>query len=76
MVLAAAAAAVVVFAASLATVTLVETVKGGPLSGGSGLSVRGGNTSPDTQPTTDPTTVTVTTSSTSPDLQPGARRRR
>ena len=55
VVLAAAAAAVAVFAASLATVTLVETVKGGPLSGGSGLTVRGGNTAPGPRPTTDPT---------------------
>ena len=57
VVLAAAAAAVVVFAASLATVSLVETVKGSPLSGGTGLSVHGGNTSPNPQPTTAPTTV-------------------
>ena len=57
VVLAATAAAVVVFAASLATVSLVETVKGSPLSGGTGLSVHGGNTSPNPQPTTAPTTV-------------------
>ena len=72
VVLAAAAAAVVVFAASLATVTLLETVKGGPLSGGTGLSIQGGNTSPNPQPTTDPTTVTVTTSPTSRTSTPAA----
>jgi len=65
VVLAGAAAAVVVFAGSLATVTLVETVKGGPLSGGSGLTILGGNTSPDTKTTTDATTVTVTPSASS-----------
>ena len=57
-VLAGAAAAVVIFAGSMATVTLVERVKGTPLSGGSGLTILGGNTSPDTRTTTDPTTVT------------------
>jgi len=72
MVLAAAAAAALVFAASLAAVTLLETVKGGPLSGGTGLSIHGGNTSPNQQPTTDPTTVTVTTSSTPRTSNPAA----
>ena len=63
VVLAAAAAAAVIFAGSMATVTLVERVKGGPLSGGnSGLTILGGNTSPDTSTTTDATTVTVTPS--------------
>ena len=61
-----------VFAASLATVTLLETVKGSPLSGGTGLSIHGGNTSPNPQPTNDPTTVTVTTSSTSRTSNPAA----
>jgi hypothetical protein len=57
--LAGVAAAGVIFAGALATVTLVETVKGAPLSGGdSGLSVLGGNGSSETP--TDPTTVTVT----------------
>ena len=63
VVLAGAAAAAVIFAGSMATVTLVERVKGGPLSGGnSGLTILGGNTSPDTGTTTDETTVTVTPS--------------
>ena len=63
MVLAGVAAAAVVFAGSMAAVTLVERVKGGPLSGGnSGLTILGGNTSPDTRTTTDATTVTVTPS--------------
>jgi hypothetical protein len=63
VVLAGAAAAAVIFAGSMATVTLVEKVKGGPLSGGnSGLTIIGGNTSPDPETTTDPTTVTVTPS--------------
>ena len=63
VVLAAAAAAAVIFAGSMATVTLVERVKGGPLSGGnSGLTILGGNTSPDTGTTTDETTVTVSPS--------------
>ena len=66
VVLAAAAAAAVIFAGSMATVTLVERVKGGPLSGGnSGLTILGGNTSPDTRTTTDATTVTVTPSASS-----------
>ena len=72
MVLAATAAAVVVFAASLATVTLLETVKGSPLSGGTGLSIHGANTSPNPQPTSDPTTVTVTTSPNSRTSNPTA----
>ena len=63
VVLAAAAAAAVIFAGSMATVTLVERVKGGPLSGGnSGLTILGGNTSPDTGTTTEETTVTVSPS--------------
>ena len=63
VVLAGAAAAAVIFAGSMATVTLVEKVKGGPLSGGnSGLTIMGGNTSPDPETTTDLTTVTVTPS--------------
>ena len=63
VVLAAAAAAVVIFAGSMATVTLVERVKGGPLSGGnSGLTILGGNTSPDAGTTTDEITVTVSPS--------------
>jgi len=63
VVLAGAAAAAVIFAGSMATVTLVERVKGGPLSGGnSGLTILGGNTSPDTGTTTDETTVTVSPS--------------
>jgi hypothetical protein len=62
--LAGVAAAGVIFAGALATVTLVETVKGAPLSGGdSGLSVLGGNGSSETP--TDPTTVTVTSPATS-----------
>ena len=66
VVLAAAAAAAVIFAGSMAMVTLVERVKGGPLSGGnSGLTILGGNTSPDTGTTTDATTVTVTPSASS-----------
>ena len=66
VVLAGAAAAAVIFAGSMATVTLVERVKGGPLSGGnSGLTILGWNTSPDTRTTTDPTTVTVTPSASS-----------
>ena len=67
-VLAGVAAAGVIFAGALATVTLVETVKGAPLSGGdSGLSVLGGNGSSGTS--TAPSTVTVTSpaaSSTAP----------
>ena len=52
-----------IFAGSMATVTLVEKVKGEPLSGGnSGLTTMGGNTSPDPETTTDLTTVTVTPS--------------
>ena len=66
VVLAGAAAAVVIFAGSMATVTLVEKLKGGPLSGGdSGLTIMGGNTPPDTRTTTDMTTVTVTPSASS-----------
>ena len=66
VVLAGAAAAVVIFAGSMATVTLVEKVKGGPLSGGdSGLTIMGGNTPPDAGTTTDMTTVTVTPSASS-----------
>ena len=62
--LAGVAAAGVIFAGALATVTLVETVKGAPLSGGdSGLSVLGGNGSSGTS--TDPTRVTVTSPATS-----------
>lgn len=58
-VLAGVAAAGVIFAGALATVTLVEAVKGAPLSGGdSGLSVLGGTGSSGTS--TDPATVTVT----------------
>lgn len=64
--LAGVAAAGVIFAGAMATVTLVETVKGAPLSGGdSGLSVLGGNGSSGTS--TDPTTVTVTSPATSAD---------
>ncbi len=64
--LAGVAAAGVIFAGAIATVTLVETVKGAPLSGGdSGLSVLGGNGSPGTSTSTDPTTVTVTSPATS-----------
>jgi len=64
--LAGVAAAGVIFAGAIATVTLVETVKGAPLSGGdSGLSVLGGNGSSGTS--TDPTTVTVTSPATSSD---------
>lgn len=66
VVLAGAAAAVVIFAGSMATVTLVEKLKGGPLSGGdSGLTIMGGSTPPDTGTTTDMTTVTVTPSASS-----------
>ena len=66
VVLAGVAAAGVIFAGSMAMVTLVERVKGGPLSGGnSGLTILGGNTSPDTRTTTDATTVTVTPSASS-----------
>jgi hypothetical protein len=66
VVLAGVAAAAVIFAGSMAMVTLVERVKGGPLSGGnSGLTILGGNTSPDTGTTTDATTVTATPSASS-----------
>ena len=53
------AATAAIFAGSLAAVTVVETVKGSPLSGGDsgGLSVLGGSGS-DTDPGTIPTTAT------------------
>lgn len=68
------AATAAIFAGSLAAVTVVETVKGSPLSGGDsgGLSVLGGDggsTDPGTVPTTAPTTTemsTVTSTVTSP----------
>jgi hypothetical protein len=54
------AAAATIFAGSLAAVTLVETVKGSPLSGGDsgGLSVLGGNSGADSKPVVE---VPVTT---------------
>ena len=67
------AATAAIFAGSLAAVTVVETVKGSPLSGGDsgGLSVLGGNgnTDPGTIPETTTTTTevsTVTSTVTSP----------
>ncbi|HYJ55204.1 MAG TPA: hypothetical protein VEX40_06760 [Mycobacterium sp.] len=67
------AATAAIFAGSLAAVTVVETVKGSPLSGGDsgGLSVLGGNgnTDPGTIPETATTTTevsTVTSTVTSP----------
>ena len=64
-VLAGAAAAAVIFGASLAAVTVVETVKGSPLSGGdSGLSILGGqNGSDPLSPSVDPPAVTAPTGS-------------
>jgi hypothetical protein len=59
-----AAAAATIFAGSLAAVTLVETVKGSPLSGGDsgGLSVLGGNTGVDSNPVVEaPVTTTQVT---------------
>jgi hypothetical protein len=58
------AAAATIFAGSLAAVTLVETVKGSPLSGGDsgGLSVLGGNTGTDSKPVVEvPVTTTQVT---------------
>jgi len=59
------AATAAIFAGSLAAVTVVETVKGSPLSGGDsgGLSVLGGSggSDPGTIPTTAPTTTELTT---------------
>ena len=65
------AATAAIFAGSLAAVTVVETVKGSPLSGGDsgGLSVLGGNgntdqgTIPETATTTEVSTVTSTVTS-------------